>query len=45
MLRDVFGINPQSAKSNELLEKLENRGTALSNEMWNEILAGATVIR
>ena len=43
MLRDVFVANPQSAKSNELLEKLENRGTALSNEMWNEILAGAAV--
>lgn len=44
LLRDVLVANPQSAKSDRLLEKLDNRQTPMPNNLWNEIMAGASVI-
>lgn len=43
LLRDVMVANPQAAKSDELLTKLDNRQTPMPNEMWNEIMGGAAV--
>ncbi len=43
LLRDVMVANPQSAKNDILLQKLEDRQNPLSNEMWNEIMAGTSV--
>ena len=43
LLRDVMVANPQAAKSEELLTKLDNRQPPMPNDMWNEIMGGGSV--
>jgi len=42
MIRDILVANPQSAKSDELLDQLEQRANPLPEYMWDEIMQGAT---
>ncbi len=44
MIRDIMVANSQSAKSDELLNALENRIEPLPEAMWNEILSGDTLV-
>ncbi|MEI6062585.1 MAG: hypothetical protein WCR72_17920, partial [Bacteroidota bacterium] len=44
MVRDVFVANPQSAKSAELMQKLDERWEPMPDYMKDEIAEGATII-
>ncbi|MFH1297558.1 MAG: T9SS type A sorting domain-containing protein [Bacteroidota bacterium] len=44
MIRDILVANPQAAKSDSLLDKLEERAIPLPNYMWTEILQGEQII-
>jgi hypothetical protein len=43
MIRDVMVANPQSAKSAQMVEMLDERVNPMTDEMKNEILAGQTI--
>jgi len=44
MIRDILVANPQSAKSNTILDELNNRFVPMPEPMMDEILAGQTQI-
>lgn len=44
MIRDILAANPQSAKTNSVLEKLNDRVLPMPEPMMNEILAGQSQI-
>jgi len=44
MIRDILVANPQSAKSNAILDELNNRFVQMPEPMMDEILAGQTQI-
>lgn len=43
MIRDVMVANPQSAKSAQMVEMLDERVNPMTDEMKNEILSGQTI--
>ncbi len=44
LIRDVLVANPQSAKSDEVLEAIENRSAAMPQYMKDQIAAGASLV-
>ncbi|MEI7661555.1 MAG: C1 family peptidase [Bacteroidota bacterium] len=44
MIRDIMVANPQSVKSDELLNKLDERITPMPDSMWVEILKGLDIV-
>ncbi|MDY0104115.1 MAG: T9SS type A sorting domain-containing protein [Lentimicrobium sp.] len=43
MIRDVLVANPQSAKSAQMVEMLDERTVPMTDEMKNEVLSGQTI--
>ena len=44
MIRDIMVVNPQSAKSEDLLNTLDNRINPMPDSLWAEILQGQDTI-
>lgn len=44
LIRDVLVANPQAAKSDEVLEAIENRSAAMPQYMKDQIAAGASLV-